>query len=113
MAPSVLLVSVCRCGAPRYSISGTPSRWMGNERLYTLPVLHARVACSTASGVMRFRAPRSSPSPHRPQLPVPLFVASVVATADLPSPQALDGAARRRTVYRLRGPALHESHERD
>src|SRR3954465_518935 len=98
MALSVALVSVRRCGAPRYSISGTPSRGMGSDRLYTLPVLHALAPCSTASGVMRLSVPRSSSFPHRPQLPVPLLVASVVAPLPSPSPQGHGGAASRRTV---------------
>ena len=67
---SVLLVRLNRRGAPRKSKIGTPSRWIGRARLYTLPVRQTRVAASTPSGVSRFNVPRSSSAPHRPQFPV-------------------------------------------
>ena len=47
---------------------GTPCDWIGMPSGYTFPVEIDALASFTTSGVSRFSAPRSSSSPHRPQL---------------------------------------------
>src|SRR6478672_4485624 len=60
-------------------MSGTPWPWIGMPRLYTLPVVMDAAAALTTSGVSRLSAPRSSSSPHRPQLLVRVVVVSVMS----------------------------------
>src|SRR5579862_9215263 len=90
-----------------------PPRWIGSARLYTLPVLGTRVACSTTSGVRRLSIPRSSSAPKRPQLPLAVIAAPSVPSAAATVARGRRAPGRPRDAAGMRAPTNEVEVEHD